>query len=260
MDNLLNTIQNADCFDVFDQIPDDCVDLVMVDPPYGIGRGVWDVFKTEMEFIKFTDCWVNECFRVLKSTGTMWSFMGYSHILDLIPILQGVGNVHLENWVVWARQKGRGSSKHLKSQREDIFHITKTDKFTWNNLKVLREVICPYMKDGKPRGWFIDENGKRVRWTGLGNVWFYTSPFWKSKDDKQIHPAQKPSMLIERLVLLSSNEGDTVLDPFSGSGVTAVACEKLKRKYICIEKNEKHYNDSIERLEKVRKDEAAKFF
>jgi len=75
-----------------------------------------------------------------------------------------------------------------------------------------------------------------------------------------IHPAQKPLMMIERLVLLSSNEGDVVLDPFSGSGVTAIACERWKRKYICIEKNKEYYDDSVKRLERFRKDETAKIF
>lgn len=257
---MLNTIHNADCFEIFPQIPNDYADLVMVDPPYGIRYGDWDCFESQESFLLFSEKWISECFRILRPTGTMWSFMGYGNIIEYVPILRKYGKVHLENWVIWARAKGRGSSKHLKSQREDIFHVTKSDEFTWNNLKVLREVICPYMKDGKPRGWFLLD-GKRVRWTGLGNVWPYTSPFWASKDgDKHIHPAQKPLMLIERLILLSSNEGDTILDPFSGSGTTAVACERLKRKYICIERDKKYYNDSIERLRKVQKDEAAKFF
>jgi len=250
MYNLLNTIQNADCFDVLPQIPKESVDLVVTDPPYNIGYKEWDKFWNLNSFKRFTKFWVEECFRVLKPTGTLWSFMGYGNILSFVPILEEYGNVHLENWVVWARQKGRGSSKHLKSQREDIFHVTKSDKFTWNNLKVLREVVCPYVKDGKPRGWFLDENGKRVRWTGLGNVWVYTAPFWGSKDDKQMHPAQKPLLLIERLILLSSNEGDVVLDPFSGSGTTAVVCKKLNRKFICVEKDEEYYSSSIERLNK----------
>jgi len=249
IEKFINTIQGKDCFDVFSQIPNDTIDLVICDPPYGINYKEWDKFE---DFLDFTERWVKECFRVLKPTGTMWSFMGYSNIFDFVPILEKYGKVHLENWVVWARQKGRGSSKHLKSQREDIFHITKTDKFTWNNLKVLREVICPYMKEGKPRGWFVDENGKRVRWTGLGNVWCYTAPFWASKD-KQIHPSQKPLMLIERLILLSSNEGDVVLDPFSGSGVTAIVCKKLKRDFICIEKNKQYYDDSVKRFQEFEK-------
>lgn len=222
-----------DWFEVSTSIPDNSIDLAIVDPPYGIGYKDWDV----IDFEKFTDKWVSEVFRVLKDTGTLWAFMGYQNIFKFVPILNRYGNVHLENWVIWARQKGRGSSKHLKSQREDIFHVTKSKNYTWNNLKLLREVAVPYMKEGKPRGWFLNEEGKRVRWTGLGNVWVYTTPFWKSKDDLQIHSAQKPYLLIERLVLLSSNEGDVVLDPFAGSLVTERVCSKNKRESICVEKD-----------------------
>ncbi len=245
MNNLpINKIIKGDCLEIMKDIPNNSIDLVVTDPPYGISYGEWD----NIEFNNFTEQWVRECFRVLKDNGTMWSFMGYQHILDFIPLLRKYGYVHLENWVVWARQKGRGSSKHLKSQREDIFHITKSNQYVWNNLKVLREVVCPYVKDGKPRGWFINEQGKRVRWTGLGNVWVYTSPQYNSKTDKQVHPAQKPLMLMERLILLSSNEGDLILDPFIGSGTTAVACIKLKRNFIGIEKDEKYFKIAEERI------------
>jgi len=253
----INTITQGNSIDLLQKISSGSVDLVLTDPPYGINYKEWDKFD---DFIGFTEKWVKECTRILKLTGTMWSFMGYSSIFNFVPILEKYGNVHLENWVVWARAKGRSSSKHLKSLREDIFHITKSEKFTWNNLKVLREVVCPYVKDGKPRGWFIDENGKRVRWTGLGNVWMYTSPFWSSKSDKQIHPSQKPLMLIERLILLSSNENDIVLDPFSGSGTTAVACQRLNRKFLCIEKNEEYYKKSVERLDKEIQENKSRIF
>lgn len=260
MMDLLNKIHNADCFSIFGQLSDDYADLIVVDPPYGIRYEDWDCFENQEAFLQFSMKWISECFRILKPTGTMWCFMGYENIIEFVPILRKYGNVHLENWVIWARAKGRGSSKHLKSQREDIFHITKSDKFTWNNLKVLREVVCPYTKDGKPRGWFVTQDGKRVRWTGLGNVWMYTAPWWKDKENRLIHPTQKPSMLIERLILLSSNEGDVVLDPFSGSGVTAVGCERLNRQYICIEKDENYFNASIERLKKVKRDKEVRFF
>jgi len=237
-------IINEDCLKILPTIGNNSIDLICTDPPYCINYKEWD----EKDFLTFTESWIKECFRVLKLTGTLWTFMGYQHIVEFIPLLQQYGQVHLENWVIWARQKGRGSSKHLKSQREDIFHVTKSDEYTWNNLKVLREVVCPYVKDGKPRGWFLDENGKRVRWTGLGNVWVYTAPQYNSKTDKQTHPAQKPSMLMERLILLSSNEGDIVLDPFCGSGTTCIAAKRLKRKYIGIEKDSFYYKITKERL------------
>jgi site-specific DNA-methyltransferase (adenine-specific) len=242
-----NKIICGNSLEIIKDIKSDSIDLVVVDPPYGLNYKDWDRLNN---FYDFTNCWVKECMRILKLTGTMWSFMGFSNIFEFMPILVKHGNVHLENWVVWARQKGRGSSKHLKSQREDIFHITKSDKFVWNNLKVLRDVICPYMKDGKPRGWFLDENGHRKRWTGLGNVWVYTAPFWNSKNDKAVHPAQKPILMIERLILLSSNENDVVFDPFAGSGTTLVAAKNLNRQYIGIEMNKDYVNICKKRLSK----------
>ena len=240
-------IINDDCFKILPTIEDNSVDLVLTDPPYGIKYKKWD----EIDFIPFTITWLSECFRVLKPTGTLWSFMGYENLFDFVPLLKEYGLVHLENWVVWARQKGRGSSKHLKSQREDIFHVTKSKEFTWNNIKILRDAVVAYVKDGKPRGWFINEDGRRVRWTGLGNVWVFTAPFWNSKMDKPIHPAQKPIALIERLIKLSSNEGDLILDPFAGSCVVERACNNLSRKSICIEKSlpkeltEERYDNEI---------------
>lgn len=222
-------------------IEDNSIDLIIVDPPYGINYKEWDY----IDFNDFTNKWVDICVRKLKDNGTMWSFMGYQNVIDFIPLLRNYGNVNLENWVIWARQKGRGSSKHLKSMREDIIHFTKGKTHTWNNLKVLREVVVPYVKDGKPRGWFLDENGKRVRWTGLGNVWTYTSPFWKSKSDPSIHPAQKPVLMIERLLLLSSNNGDLILDPFSGSGVVTRVCKFNNRNSIAFEIDEEMYNKSL---------------
>lgn len=223
---------SRDWFEVSKDISDKSIDLAIVDPPYGIDYKEWD----NIDFEVFTDRWVSEIFRVLKDSGTLWAFMGYGNIFKFVPILNRYGNVHLENWVVWARQKGRGSSKHLKSQREDIFHITKSKNYTWNNLKVLREVATPYTKDGKPRGWFINEEGKRVRWTGLGNVWVYTAPYHLG-DDKRIHPAQKPYLLIERLILLSSNKGEKVLDPFAGSLVVERVCSATGRNSVSVEKD-----------------------
>jgi len=229
-------IIHGDCREVLPLIPDKSIDLVLTDPPYKIGYAVWD----NGEFGHFTDEWLKSCFLLLQDKGTMWSFMGYERVFEFVPLLQTYGSVHLENWVIWARQKGRGSSKHLKSQREDIFHTTKTVNFVWNNLKMLREVVTPYVKDGKPRGWFINEEGKRVRWTGLGNVWVYTAPQYNSLTDKQEHPAQKPSLLFERLILLSSNKSNLIIDPFLGSGTTAYCAKKLNRKCIGIEIEEKY--------------------
>lgn len=113
------------------------------------------------------------------------------------------------------------------------------------------------MKDGRPRGWFLcdlpDESGKivkqRVRWTGLGNIWNYSWPQHNSICEKQVHNCQKPLMMLERMIRLSSNEEEVVLDPFMGSFSTALACKISNRQFIGFENNEEYFKMGEKRLD-----------
>lgn len=235
-------LYNKNFFD--NKLESNSVDCIVTDPPYLINYKEWD-----NQADNFHDDWLRECSRILKPGGTIWSFMGATVALEFVPIMKKYFDVDLTNWLIWARQKGRGASKHLKSQREDVFYATKPGGTpVWNNLQMLREVIAPYVKDGKPRGWFLDEFGNRVRWTGLGNVMTYSSPCWSSKPEIQFHSAQKPMMLIERLIRLVSNENDIVLDPFSGSGTTAISSLLSNRQFVGYEINKEFYKSSIKRI------------
>jgi len=227
------------------------VDNIVTDPPYEINYADWDNHDED-----FQTQWLNECFRVLKPGGGIYSCMAFcskdgqdflAH--EFVKRMKIFFNVDLRNTVIWARQKGRGASKHLKSQREDIYYGFKQGGIPiWNSLKVLREVVTPYMKDGRPRGWFLNELGQRVRWTGLGNIWCYSAPYWQHKTEKQFHTAQKPVMLMERLIRIISNEGATILDPFIGSGTTAIACKISNRNYIGFENNKEIYHKANNRI------------
>jgi site-specific DNA-methyltransferase (adenine-specific) len=239
---------NEDSLEYIKKIDNESVDLIITDPPYGINYKKWDNYTSEA-YTEFIIELLEQSHRVLKKDGSMWMFFAPTMIKEILDAdRETLFHNKLENWSVWARQKGRGASKKLKSVREDVFHLVKDPKnFTWNEVKMLREVIVPYMKDGRPRGWFIDSmDGMRKRWTGLGNVWNYSSAFWKSKTDPQIHPAQKPVMMLVKLILMSSNEGETVLDPFMGSGSTGVASWLTNRNFIGIEKDTDTYNKAIE--------------
>ena len=102
--------------------------------------------------------------------------------------------------------------------------------------------MVPYVLDGKPRGWFLDQTtGMRVRWSGVGNVLVFTSPFFKSKFEKQIHSTQKPVLLFCELIMLSSKPGDTVFDPFAGSGSSGVASQMCGRNWIGCEIDHEMY-------------------
>jgi site-specific DNA-methyltransferase (adenine-specific) len=257
-------IHNVDCFEYMRGIESNSIPLIVTDPPYGINFSgqtsdtSWDNISDYGNFlVKF----LTEAKRILTDNGTLWMCCARTMIPTVFFAIGKVGlRCDLENWLTYARQKGRGSSLKLKSQAEEILHITKSDKWVFNKVEYLREVVAPYVKDGKPRGWFLDQNtGMRVRWSGVGNVLAFTSPTYNSKFEKQIHSTQKPVLLNVELVVLSSNRGDVVLDPFMGSGSCAVACALTGRKFIGCEKDSDMFGKAENWIRHINYSEAEQY-
>ena len=118
-----------------------------------------------------------------------------------------------------------------------------------------RRVLAPYKENGKAKDWEQTKDGK-FRNTCPSNFWDDIAvPYW-SMAENTAHPTQKPEKLIAKLVLASSNKGDLVLDPFGGSGTTAVVCKKLGRTYISIEQNPLYCAWAQRRLEMADKDKS----
>jgi DNA modification methylase len=256
-------MEKKDCLKELKKLASESVDLVITDPPYGIGfEGKdWDSFSIE-EFHDFNIEWMSEVYRVLKPTGTFWCFCGPTKIPEMFKVVEEVGfKNHLENWFIYARPKGRGASKKMKSLREDILHLTKSDTYTWNSVEYLRKVVVPYTgKDGKPRGWALDATtGEPMRFTGLGNVCFFTPPYYLNKFEKQIHSCQKPILLLAMLMMASSKKGDIILDPFFGSGsiiATTILCE---RNFIGFEQDKEMFDKAHEWITNIDYVEAEKY-
>jgi DNA modification methylase len=234
----------------------------------------WDKF-TQAEFIEFLSTWLNEVYRVLKPNGTCWFFYGFTRIKEVLTAIDNTPFInHLENHLVYARSKGRAAKNKLKSLREECAMLTKSKQYTWNSEEYLRRVIAPYHeKGGIKRGWDWGKDGKTpVRGTGVGNVvpiftafeevsqeerrgvvldigtgqrlplsgdiynlQFPIVPSVLNKLEKQTHSAQKAILLLSMLILLSSNEGDTVLDCFGGSFSTGAAAAICGRNFIGME-------------------------
>ncbi len=262
--NYMIDLKNVDCFEYMSQMEDCSIPLIVTDPPYGINfKGItsntnWDSIE---DYDNFLRKFLLEAKRILKEDGTMWMFCARTMIPNVFKCIAECGlQCNLENWMTYARQKGRGSSSKLKSQAEEVLHITKTNKWKFNKVEYLREVVAPYVKDGKPRGWFLDQNtGMRVRWSGVGNVLAFTSPTFNSKFEKQIHSTQKPVLLNIELIMLSSNKGDVVFDPFAGSGSCAVACKLIGRDFIGCESDTDMYEKSVNWLDNINYAEAEKY-
>lgn len=194
-------------------------DLIFADPPYD-RKAEWH------------SAWIAESARVLRPGGSIYVCCDWR----LSGAIQSLLERHLEvrNRITWRREKGRGAKRNWKQNMEDLWFATKGEDYTFNLVKWKKPVIAPYREDGKPKDW-VEEGGERFRMTHPSNIWTdLCVPFW-SMSENTPHPYQKPEKLVERVIRASSNPGDLVLDPFAGSGTTAVVARRLGRRYLGFE-------------------------
>ena len=238
IESMLNRIIHADAFDALAALPNNFVDLLIVDPPYNLSKVYSGKAFRKMsggEYAGFTRRWLEAARHTLKPTATVYVCSDWRTSMIIGSILDEFFTV--QNRITWQREKGRGALHNWKNSMEDIWFATVSPKtFTFNadDVKMRRRVIAPYRVDGVPKDWIESESGN-FRDTFPSNFWDDISvPYWSMPENTD-HPAQKPEKLLAKLILASSNPGDVVLDPFVGSGTTAVVAKKLGRKYIGIE-------------------------
>lgn len=229
---VLEKVVNEDCLHSLKSIDNESIDLIAIDPPYEIDYQSldWDKSNSLNWDFLFT-----EFNRILKPTGNLIIFQGWSSVCNTISI--GQKYFTLKNWIIYDRIKGRGAKTNLVSTREDILWFIKSDNYTYN------KIYSTIVKKTKGMG---SKNGKECR--ALSNVWTDISPIVPWSKERVEHPTQKPVALMERIITIFSNEGDLILDCFSGSGTTLVAAKKLNRNFIGIEKEKQFYDICCSRL------------
>ena len=247
-----NVIFRGDAFEILGTLPSGFVDLLIVDPPYNLSKvyGNKSFKKTnDEEYGLFTRRWLEAVNHTLKPNATVYICSDWQTSLIIGRIIGEFFTI--QNRITWQREKGRGATHNWKNSMEDIWFSTVSPKdFTFNvdDVKVRRRVIAPYKVDGIPKDWVESENGN-FRDTFPSNFWDDISvPYWSMPENTD-HPTQKPEKLFAKLILASSNPGDMVLDPFIGSGTTAVVAKKLGRRYLGIEREAGYCALAQKRLE-----------
>ena len=238
MDLATNTIIEGDCIEMLSRLPEKSVDLVFADPPYNLqlGGGLtrpdqsrvngvtddWDRFDSFDAYDLFTHQWLSEARRVLKDNGAIWVIGSYHNIFRVGTVLQDSG-FWIQNDVIWLKSNPMPNFKGTRFQNahETLIWAGKSEKskvtFNYQALKAFNE-------DTQMRSdWMIPlcTGGERL----------------KGEDGKKIHPTQKPESLLKRVLLATTNPGDIVLDPFSGTGTTAAVAKMLGRKFVGIERD-----------------------
>jgi site-specific DNA-methyltransferase (adenine-specific) len=247
-----NAIIHGDAFEVLTTLPSSFVDLLIVDPPYNLNKVYGNSSFKKMEpaeYALFTRRWLEAVKHTLKSTAAIYVCSDWQTSLVVGQVLGDSFNI--QNRITWQREKGRGATRNWKNSMEDIWFATVSPKeFTFNvdDVKMRRRVIAPYKVDGVPKDWVESEAGN-FRDTFPSNFWDDISiPYWSMPENTD-HPTQKPEKLFAKLILASSNPGDMILDPFVGSGTSAVVAKKLGRRFVGIEREAEYCAYAQKRLE-----------
>lgn len=246
-------IYHGDALELFKNIADNSINLIIADPPYNLGKNYGNNhdFIEFDEYLSFSRNWLKEAYRVLNNNGTIYVFMGVRFISYLYDIMDRELNMFFNSWICWYYTQGMGKLKGFSPRHDDILMFNKTEKFNFNldNIRI-------------PQKYYRSRNN--MRGANPGDVWKFSHIHY-CNENRQNHPTQKPEGLIERMVLASSNEKDLILDPFAGSGTTLRVCQQLNRNCTGFELNPEYVDlinnrlnqsfsgfDSVdERLERV---------
>lgn len=257
VEEIINRVINQDIFDLVDYLPEKFVDLLFIDPPYNISKKFNKVEFKEMDMLRYEewiDSWLSKLKKLLKPTASVYICGDWTSSPSIFKI--GSKYFKVRNRITWEREKGRGAKTNWKNCTEDIWFFTNSDKYTFNvdKVKLRRKVLAPY-KDEKrnPKDW-VENSVGNFRDTYPSNIWNDISvPFWSMPENTD-HPTQKPEKLLAKIILSSTNEDDVVLDPFMGSGTTAVVAKKLGRKFVGVEVDEYYCCLAEKRLDLAKKE------
>lgn len=243
-----NKIYNMDCIIGMKGIPNDTIDLVVTDPPFAIDfkakrnnyhrtasrviEGYSEIPKEK--YYNFTLKWMEEIYRVLKVSGSMYVFSGWNNLKDILVAIDELEFITV-NHIIWKYQFGVVTKRKFVTSHYHCLYLCKND---------VKRKFFPYSRFGK------DENGKdgsSLHYQDKEDVWIINREYWTG-DQKT--PTKLPAELIEKILMYSSEEEDIVLDPFLGSGQVAIVSKMLNRKYIGFEIVKEYYQFAKERLEK----------
>ena len=224
IEQYINKIINDDCLNVLKQLPDKCIDLILTDPPYNASNS--KLSYDDKNYKSVNEDWDKDfvaqdfldlCYDKLKDNGSIIVFCSYHTLAQYL----NYDKLKLQQIIHWHKSNAFPAiTKVYSPSIEYAVWFVKGSPYTFNKKFANQDIITTCICGGKER---------------------------------EEHPTQKPLELWNKLLQVHSNENDLVLDCFSGSGTTAVACYKLKRRFICVEKDPKYWEMSCKRLEAEQK-------
>jgi len=243
-----DTIVHGSALDFLPTLPDGSVDLIFADPPYNIGKkfsNFVDKWPSEKSYVEWCYKWLDICIAKLKKSGSLYVMSSTQAMPYLDLFLRD--KLTVLSRIVWSYDSsGVQAKKYFGSLWEPILHCVKNpDIYTFNAGDILVEA-----KTGARRK-LVDYRKKEPTVYNThkvpGNSWYFPRVRYRMAEYED-HPSQKPESLLERIILASSNDGETVLDPFAGTFTTCVVAQRLGRQTIGIDISEDYIKVGLRRL------------
>ncbi len=236
----MNKIFNEDVLSGIDKIENNSIDLILTDPPYCLGKdyGNDSDKKPADEYLKWTYKWIDLVLPKLKESGSFYIFLSWQYSPEIFVYLKK--QLKMINEIIWDRRVPSmgGSTRKFSSVHDNIGFFVKNNNYYFN----IDDIRIPYdeeTKKARTRSIFV---GKK--WLEIGynpkDLWS-VSRIHAQAPEREKHPTQKPLEVIERMVKASSPKNGVVLDPFMGTGTTAIACLANNRHYVGFEINKNYY-------------------
>jgi site-specific DNA-methyltransferase (adenine-specific) len=259
----LNTIHQGDCIAGLGKLPSATVDLAFADPPFNIGYE-YDVYNDKQNYhsyLEWTRRWMAEVCRVLKANGTFWIAIGDEYAAEIKLLAQNDLKLACRSWVIWYYTFGVNCTKKFNRSHAHLFHFVKDPSnytFNENEIRVPSARQLVYA-DGRahPAGrlpddtWILRPQDVPNGFTPDQSTWYFPRVAGTFKERMGFHGCQMPEQLLGRIIRVSSNPSEVILDPFAGSGTTLVVAKKLCRKWIGFELSEEYTRLAATRIEKA---------
>lgn len=248
----MNKIFNEDVLLGVDKIEDNSIDLILTDPPYCLGKdyGNDSDQKSSEEYLEWTYRWIETILPKLKDSGSLYIFLSWQYSPEIFVYLKK--KLKMVNEIIWDRRVPSmgGSTRKFSSVHDNVGFFVKNKDYYFD----IDSIRIPYdeeTKKARTRSIFV---GKK--WLEMGynpkDLWS-VARIHAQDPERENHPTQKPLEIIERMVRASCPKNGVVLDPFMGTGTTAIACLANNRQYVGFEINKDYYKIIMDRIKKHNK-------
>lgn len=227
-------ITQGDCLEGMRGLEAGSVPLVFADPPFNIGFKYDTYHDKRADYVEWCAAWLGEVARILTPTGTLWLAIGDDYAAELKIAAEATG-LRLRSWVIWYFTFGQNNPGGFTRSHTHLLHFVKGEGFTFNAaaVKVPSARQTVYKDKRAKAGGRLPDNTWILRPAGFSegeDTWHVPRLNGNAKERLGWHPCQMPETVLERIILVSSNPGDMVVDPFAGSGTSLAVALRLGRR------------------------------